>query len=215
MQKYKVIREKDKKYPIYLRNIYRPPSSLYYYGNLTDIDFSRAISIVGSRRATDYGYECVEKIIGNLKGTESVVISGLAMGIDSMVHRECLKNNIRSIAVMPLGINNITPIINRDLYYSILRNGGVIIAEDEFVASFYKYFYIRRNRIIAGLSLKTIVIEAGLNSGAVNTARHAFNENRCVYAIPGRVDMEYSMGTNKIIKDNIAILLNDFDEIIY
>lgn len=213
MLRYKQLNINDIGYPVHLKNIDRPPSNLYFYGDLSGIDFINSFSIVGSRNATQYGQESVEWIVSGLRQKADCIVSGFALGIDTIVHKACIKYGIRTIAVMPLGIDRITPYSNRELYHQILKNNGIILAEDIWVGGYNKYFYPRRNRIIAGLSMTTIVIEAGVKSGAVTTADLAFNENRQVLAVPGRVDMEYSKGTNDLIRDNKAELLNDLAQI--
>lgn len=204
----------DASYPGLLRHISDPPKQLYYLGNFLDFDFNNCISIVGSRNHSKDALYLIRDLIKFLSSKNIAVVSGLALGVDSMVHSECLNNSIRTLAVMPLGLDHITPRSNRKLYWEIIKNGGLCIAEDKEIDGYNKYLFPRRNRIIAGLSMVTIVIEAGVKSGALITADLAFNENRTVFAFPGSWRNQFSAGTNQLIKEYKATMLLDLNEII-
>lgn len=203
----------DDDYPKLLRYIHNPPRQLYYHGNFRDIDFNKCISIVGSRGHSKDAEFLVRELIKFLAPKNIIVVSGLASGIDTLVHRECLNNSIRTLAVMPMGLLKITPQSNKDLYWEIVTKRGLGISEDCQVEKYNKYLFPRRNRIIAGLSRVTIVIEAGIKSGALITADLAFNENRTVFAYPGSPLNHFSMGTNLLIKELKANMLIDLNEI--
>lgn len=195
-------------YPGNLKQITKPPLQLYHRGDIKLFKNRLCLSIVGSRKHSQYGNRVILDLICSLSVLRSslVIVSGLAIGIDTLVHEECIKFGIRTAAVMPLGLNRVTPLINQKLYYQILDNGGVVMAEDLILEKFHKYLYPRRNRIIAGLSNITLIIEAGLNSGAVSTANFAFQENREVIAVPGNVFSQFSIGSNKLIRENKATI---------
>jgi DNA processing protein len=161
---------------------------------------------VGSRKHSQYGNKVISHLICSLSIMRSslVIISGLALGIDALVHEKCIEYGMRTAAILPLGLNRITPVVNEKLYYQILDNNGVVIAEDLKVEKFHKYHFPRRNRIIAGISSITIIIEAGYRSGAVMTANYAFQENREVLAVPGNIFSPFSIGSNKLIGENKA-----------
>jgi len=203
----------DENYPDLLRSIYDPPKQLYFQGKYFDINSNRCISIVGSRVHSSTAILLIRDLVKYLSTKKVTVVSGLALGIDSLVHKECLKYSIRTLAVLPLGLLNITPRSNSNLYWEIISKGGLCISEDENLNKYNKYLFPRRNRIIAGLSMVTIVIEAGIKSGALITADLAFNENRAVYAFPGSPLNQFSKGTNMLIKDCKAKMLIDLDEI--
>jgi DNA processing protein len=204
----------EKNYPRLLKEIHSPPKQLYYRGNFAGIDFERCISIVGSRNYSQEALLLVRKLIGFLEGKGFVIVSGLASGIDSMVHRECLNKSIRTLAILPLGLDNITPKRNSELYWEIIENNGVCISEDYKLNKYNKFLFPRRNRIIAGLSMATIVIEAGVKSGALITADLAFSENRSVYAFPGSIFNNHAIGSNMLIKNLKAKILVEFNDIL-
>lgn len=199
-----LLHEED--YPVNLKKIYKPPLQLYYKGDISIFHNRVCLSIVGSRKHSQYGNRIISDLICSLSQLSAslVIVSGLAMGIDTLVHRKCIASGLRTAAVMPLGLNRVTPLINEEIYCQIIENRGAILAEDYRVERFHKYLYSRRNRIIAGLSNMTIIVEAGFNSGAVITANFAFQENRDVFAVPGNVYSQFSIGSNQLISENKA-----------
>lgn len=207
------IRSNDPKFPCLLKNINDCPKGLYYKGNIDNFNFKRSISIVGTRKISDYGRQCIEWLIENCANNGISVVSGLAIGVDSVTHYKCLEKGVKTLAVLPLGIENITPSRNRNLYNMIISSGGCIVSEDGEVDSYNKYFFPRRNRIIAGLTPVCIVVEAGRRSGSIITADLAFDYGRTVFAIPGDLNREFSVGANNLIIHNKAELLSDFDQI--
>lgn len=201
-------------YPFLLKNIHNPPKKINIDGNIKDFNFLKSISIVGTRRVTNYGRKCIDWLINNCSLNNVNVISGLAYGVDTVTHELSIKYGVKSCIVLPLGFEKITPISNINLYKSTINKGGIAISEDLDYLKYNKYFFPRRNRIIAGLSRITIVVEASIRSGAVITGDFAFDFNRDLFAIPGEIDKEYSRGTNMLIKDNKATLLCDFQQIL-
>ena len=193
-----------KEYPINLTNIPSPPPLLYYKGTLLPQD-ECSISIVGSRKYTEYGNIATKKLAYELSSCNITIISGMARGIDGFAHKYAINANGRTIAVLGTGINVIYPTEHSKLYNEIIENGAVISEFPLNTAALPKNFPIR-NRIVAGLSLGTLVIEAAQKSGSMITARLAGEFGRNVYAIPGNIFNSQSVGTNELIKDGAKIV---------
>lgn len=207
----RIITLKDKDYPRNLKNIYDPPMVLYVKGNLSGED-NQAVAIVGSRRASFYGIFCAEKFSRELAELGITVVSGMARGIDAASHRAALRAQGRTIAVLGSGLNNIYPPENKDLFNEIADNGAVI-SEFPMQTKPLAYNFPRRNRIISGLSLGVVVVEAARNSGALITAHSALEQGREVFAVPGKVDSANSKGVNELIKQG-AKLTGDIKDIL-
>lgn len=194
----------DESYPESLKEIYDPPLMLYVKGGICRAD-SLSISIVGARRATIYGMETAERFAGELAACGFTVISGLAAGIDAAGHRGALGAGGRTVAVLGCGVDVIYPKENKDLYEEIAKTGAVI--SEYPLGTIPKPFnFPKRNRIIAGLSLGTVVVEAYQRSGSLITAKAALDEGREVYAVPGRINSLNSIGTNELIKNGAKII---------
>lgn len=187
----------DPEYPGLLKHIHLPPPLLYYYGSLSDIQ--RPISIVGTRMITPYGRQVVKTIVEQLSYAGCTIISGLAFGVDGAAHQAALDNQSKTIAVIASGLRHITPSSQWHLAQRIINEGGAIISEIPPDIGATKQSFPRRNRIIAGLGLGTLVVEAGKKSGSLITARFALESNRDVFAIPGSIFSEVSTGTNELI----------------
>lgn len=200
----------DAEYPKNLRNIYNPPKQLYVNGTLLESD-EMAVAIVGSRRASIYGVETAGKLGFELAARGVTVVSGMAVGIDSAAHRGALKAKGRTIAVMGSGHNVIYPPQNKKLYEEIAETGAVV-TEYEGNMEPLAWNFPARNRIISGLSLGIIVVEAARNSGALITANFAAEQGRTVFAVPGKVSSATSGGANELIKDG-ARLVQSADDI--
>jgi len=194
----------DKEYPANLRNIYDPPKILYVKGGFDECD-GIAVAIVGSRRASPYGLEMAEIFGYGLASRGVTVVSGMALGIDSAAHRGALKAKGRTIAVMGSGHGNIYPPQNKELYGKIAQAGAVVTEYDNGVEPL-PYNFPRRNRIISGLALGVVVVEAARNSGALITANFAAEQGRTVFAVPGKASSHTSAGTNELIKDGAALV---------
>ncbi|MCM8790944.1 MAG: DNA-processing protein DprA [Candidatus Omnitrophica bacterium] len=201
----------DPEYPKNLKNIHKPPKELYVNGTLEKRD-EIAVAIVGSRRASMYGLEMAEKLAFELALRGVTVVSGMARGIDSAAHKGALKANGRTIAVMGSGHNVIYPPENRRLYDQIITSGAVITEYEDDMPPLPENFPAR-NRIISGLSLGVVVVEAARNSGALITANFAAEQGREVFAVPGKVSSATSAGTNELIKDG-ARLVQSVEDII-
>jgi DNA processing protein len=200
----------DAEYPKNLRNIYNFPKQLYVNGTLLESD-DMAVAIVGSRRATIYGIETAEKLGFELAAKGVTVVSGMAVGIDSAAHRGSLRAKGRTIAVMGSGHNSIYPPQNRKLYEEIAAAGAVVTEYEDDMEPL-PYNFPARNRIISGLSLGVVVVEAARNSGALITADFAAEQGRTVFAVPGKVSSATSSGANELIKDG-ARLVQTADDI--
>ncbi len=185
-------------YPKLLLETHNPPLLLYYQGNV-EIFNQPSIAVVGPRQASFYGKQVVKKIVSELAQAGFLIISRLALGIDSEAHQTTLEHNGKTAAVLGTGLNTIYPSINRNLAQDIIKEGCLI---SEFAPGTppLKNNFPRRNRLIAGLAQATLVIEASEKSGALITARFALAENREVMAIPGSIFSPYSQGTNNLIK---------------
>lgn len=187
-------------FPARLREIPDPPMQLYCMGDLSLLT-AASVSVVGSRKYTLYG-KTVATMIGKRLGECSVpVVSGLAYGIDAFAHEGALSAGGRIIGVLPGGLNNIVPVRNRDLLMRGIESGGLAVSEYEPDAHAEKYTYPRRNRIISGLGRCTAVVEANVNSGSLITAQHAMEQGRPVYAVPGNINSQFSIGCNLLIRD--------------
>lgn len=202
----------QQEYPSNLKNIYDPPPILYSIGELRQED-SEAIAVVGSRKATDYGLKTAEKLANELVQYGLTVVSGMAMGIDAAAHRGAIKGGGRTIAVFACGVTNPHPRSNISLYKEIIKNGAVV-SEYPLGIKPIPGNFPARNRIISGLSLGTLVVEANVKSGSLITADFALEQGRDVYAVPGNINTPNSMGTNNLIK-NGAKLVNSIEDILF
>ncbi len=190
----------DNNYPFLLKEIYRPPALLYIRGKFQKQD-NTSIGIVGTRKCTFYGKQITPFITAELCSAKLTIVSGLAKGIDTLAHKTALENNKRTIAVLGSGIDqqSIYPRINQRLAEQITENGA-LISEFPPRTPPLSHHFPQRNRIISGLSLGIVVIEAPEKSGALITARDALEQNREVFAIPGHIYSSNSIGPNNLIK---------------
>lgn len=197
-------------YPKLLKQIYDPPAVLYYKGSILPED-DIALAVVGSRKYSDYGKRVTEDIVSKLSRNKITIVSGLALGIDALAHNIALDNKIRTIAVLGCGLDQIYPISNTRLADKILDSKGAIISEFPLGTVAYKSNFPIRNRIIAGLTLGTLVIEGAIDSGSLITAHAALNYDREVFAIPGEIYSETSEGPNRLIQMGAKIVLSEND----
>ena len=193
-----VLIQSDENYPPSLREIYDPPLVLYCKGELTAKD-KNAVAMVGSRMTTHYGLETARKLAYQLAYTGVTVVSGGARGIDTAAHQGALSGKGRTIAVLGTGINLIFPTENAELFERIAANGAVI-TQFPFNRPADKQTFPIRNRIVAGMTLGTVVVEANATSGALITANMAVEAGRQIFAVPGRIDSPRSKGCHDLIK---------------
>ncbi len=193
-----ILIQSDENYPASLREIYDPPLVLYVKGELTAKD-KNAVAMVGSRQTTHYGIETARKLAYQLAYVGVTVVSGGARGIDTAAHQGALSAKGRTVAVLGTGINIIFPTENAELFERIAANGAVI-TQFPFNRPADKQSFPIRNRIVAGMTLGTIVVEANLSSGALITANFATEYGRQIFAVPGRIDSPRSKGCHELIK---------------
>ena len=207
MKKYdeKIIEYADKIYPNRLKEIKNPPSRLYVKGNIELLN-SIGIAIVGSRTNTQYGEKMCKTFTKKLVEYEFTIISGLAIGIDAIAHKTCIKYSGKTIAVLPCGFNNIYPKQNKELIDEILENRGLILTEYEKDVKAESKKFLERNRIVAGLGIGTLVIEAGYRSGTSVTARYTKNLNKPVFCVPSSLENSKGLGTNELIKNGSKLV---------
>jgi len=194
----RVVAQDDAEYPELLRQIYDPPIVLYVKGQLLPKD-KNAVALVGSRMTTHYGIEAARKLAYQLAYLGVTVVSGGARGIDSAAHQGALSANGRTIVVLGTGINLVIPPENAQLFERIAANGA-LLTQFPFNRPGDKQSFPIRNRIIAGMTLGTVVVEANLTSGALITANFANDYGRQVFAVPGRIDSPRSKGCHDLIK---------------
>jgi DNA processing protein len=206
-----ILTEADEEYPRLLREIHDPPGVLYVRGDLRAQD-GLAVAIVGTRHATRYGLQQAERLAASLARAGLTIVSGLARGIDAAAHRGALGAGGRTVAVLGSGVLNIYPPEHGKLADEVAAQGAVI-SEAPARAQPRSGMFPQRNRIISGLSLGALIVEAGDRSGALITARHAMEQGREVFAVPGRVDGRTARGCHRLIRDG-AKLVETADDVL-
>ena len=202
---YRIVPLTSRDYPSLLREIPDPPPFLYVYGNL-DSSINK-LSIVGSRNATAYGISTTKRLSASLASFGITIVSGMAIGIDTAAHEGTMQGKGKTIAVLGSGLERVYPPENRRLFHEISQNGAVI-SEFALMTEPEAYNFPIRNRIISGLSLGTVVVEATRKSGSLITARLAAEQNREVFAVPGSVSSFKSMGSHTLIKQGAKLVEN-------
>ena len=203
----------DKRYPYPLKEISTPPFCLYCKGNLQLLN-SFCIAIVGSRKPSEYGLVVTKQFAKELSKHNITIVSGMAVGVDTIAHKSVLEENGNTIAVLGGGFNYIYPAVNISLSKKIAENNLLISEYSPNIAP-QTYYFPARNRIIAGLSRGVLVTEAGEKSGSLKTADYAIEFNRDIFVIPGRINAETSKGANSLIKNlqgSITLCPNDILE---
>lgn len=201
-----VVTWESPEYPDMLREIPAAPPLLFLRGQFEPID-RWAVAVVGTRRLSAYGRQVTRDLVTGLVHNGITIVSGLARGIDAIAHRTALAEGGRTIAVMACGIDKVYPPEHRDLAHEIINGRGVIVTDYPFGAEPESNHFPARNRLISGLSLGVIVVEAGERSGALITARFALEQNREVFAIPGNIHSPVSVGTNKLIQQGGKLVM--------
>lgn len=204
----------DDDYPSRMADIDKAPVTIYKLGN-ADLDAEKMISIVGTRHSTSYGVRYVESLVGSLAAyfPRLVVVSGLALGIDSAAHESALKSSLPTVAVVAHGLNTIYPSQNRDLARRIIANGGAIISEYPFGTQPYRSRFLERNRIVATMTDAVLVAESADKGGAMSTAAVAYSYGRDLLALPGRIGDEMSAGCNRLIRSQKAMMAGSVSDI--
>ena len=198
----------DDDYPQRLTECPDAPIIIYYTGN-ADLNQEKIVSIVGTRHATPYGQDLIHRFVSELRGLcpQVLIVSGLAYGVDICAHREALANGYPTVGVLAHGLDQIYPYRHRDTAAQMLNHGGLLT---EFMSQTNadKPNFVRRNRIVAGMSDACLVVESATKGGGLITAEIAQSYDRAVFAFPGAVGMAYSEGCNNLIRDNVAGLIS-------
>lgn len=199
--------------PAILQEIPQPPTTLYLQGNLPNPEFYSYLAVVGSRKHSRYGQEVCTELLMGLSGQPVVIVSGLALGIDTLAHETALKANLKTIAIPGSGLSRrvLYPSANRRLADRILEQGGALLSESEPDERATVWSFPKRNRLMAGLAQAVLIIEATERSGTLITARLALDYNRDVLAVPGSIFNPGSIGTNKLIHQGATPITNSED----
>jgi len=203
----------DKNYPQRLLNCYDSPTLLFYKGE-ADLNASKIIAVIGTRNHTEYGKQQTEKLVKELFSQNVIVVSGMAYGIDAVAHKASIKNSLLTVGVLAHGLDQIYPSEHSNLAKDMIKHGGGLLTEFRSKTKPDKHNFPTRNRIVAGMSDATIVIETGEKGGSMITAELANGYNKDVFALPGRVNDNKSAGCNFLIRNNKAMLLTDAEELV-
>ena len=205
----RLISREDASYPAALAQIPAPPPLLYVRGQISGVD-DWSVAVVGTRSPTTYGREVTRRIVGELAAAGVTVVSGLAIGVDTIAHVAALETGGRTIAVLGSGLDQVYPERNRALAEQIVMNGA-LVSEFPLGTKPTPQLFPVRNRIISGLSLGTLVVEAGEKSGALITVRFALEQGRDVFAVPGPIFSPKSAGPNQLIRDGAGLVARGQD----
>lgn len=201
----------DAAYPKRMLNCYDAPALLYYKGK-ADLNASRVVAIVGTRNNTDYGKHVTETMVKELSALDLVIVSGLAFGIDAIAHKCALKHEVPTIGVVGHGLDQVYPAQHSGLAKDMLKQGGGLLTEFRSKTKPDKHNFPGRNRIVAGITDATILVETGIKGGSMITAEIANSYNRDVFAVPGKITDAKSEGCNHLIRTNKAALFTDVQE---
>lgn len=205
-KKHKPFRLSGQDIPDRLKSIPQAPKALFFMGNLSLLD-RPVVAVVGSRKNTPYGKQVTIQLASELSVAGIGIISGLALGIDAVAHSSCLEAGGKTIAVLPTSLDTIYPASHLHLAQQILDSNGLIISEYKDQSEVYKPNFVKRNRLISGLSNAVVVVEAAKKSGSLHTAKFALKQNKPLFAVPGPINAPQSGGTNQLIHDKKAQLL--------
>ncbi|MCP4650739.1 MAG: DNA-protecting protein DprA [PVC group bacterium] len=210
-----VIKITNRKYPRLLKKIPDPPEKLYYKGSWDADIFKDCLAVVGARRMTRYGEQITDLLVSEIAAAGITIVSGFMYGIDASAHKAALKSGGRTIACMPCGIDVVHPAHQEELYNEIIENNGLIISEYENDFPPALWTYPKRNRIVAGLSKATLVVEAGEKSGSLITADLTRKFERKLFSVPGQLTSAMSKGTVNLIKEGAGIVTSASDILAY
>jgi DNA processing protein len=203
----------DEAYPKRLLNCYDSPTMLFYKGT-ADLNASKIIAIIGTRKHTEYAKQVTEKIVKDISSNNITIISGLAFGVDALAHKAAIKNHLPTVGVLAHGLDQLYPAEHTGLAKDMIKHQGGLLTEFRTKTKPDKHNFPTRNRIVAGMSDATIVIETEIKGGSMITAELANGYNKDVFAIPGKITDSKSTGCNYLIKNNKAMLLSDTEELI-
>ncbi len=195
----------DERYPALLKQIENPPVVLYYKGDLGLCNFGKTLAVVGSRRASTSARKDLAKILSEFRNTDICIVSGLASGIDTVAHESALENNLKTIGVIASGFDYTYPASNKQLYERIMNDNGVVMSEYYPTFSPLPFRFIRRNRIVSGISYGTLVAEASLKSGALTTANLTLEQGRELMCMPGLISNPNTAGIYKLLKTGATL----------
>lgn len=201
----KILTQEDLEYPILLKEIKNAPRELYVEGNIDCFNMP-CVTVVGSRNMSEYGKKMTKEIVKELVEAGVCIVSGLAIGIDTVAHETSLEYEGKTIAVLGSGLRKIFPVENVDLFKRIVSSGGCVMSEHMPDEEAQKIYFPARNRIVSGLSLATLVIEATYRSGTSITAKFAFEQGKKVFCIPNSVGSKNSSGTINLIKKGATMI---------
>ena len=196
----------DNRYPRLLKEIPDPPECLYVLGSGSKINLNKTIAVVGTRNVTLYGREITKKLVMELVAHGFTIVSGLALGVDTVAHETAIDAGGKTIAVLGCGIDIIAPPSNARLYWDIVGGHGAIVSEIPPGIRTDKKRFVTRNRIISGLSLGVVVIEGTDHSGTLITAKYAAEQGREVFAVPGPVTSKYSRASSILLKNGAKLV---------
>ena len=209
----KIIEKKD--FPSGFKKIPNCPEKLFYRGNWNEEIFKKTLAIVGSRSISRYGREIIEKFMPELVAQKITIISGFMYGVDSEAHKNCLNLGGKTVAVLGSGLDELYPSENDKLYVEILEKDGLVISEYESDFKATLWSFPQRNRIVSGLStIGVLIVEAGLKSGSLITAKLALKQKRPIFAIPGQIGFKVAEGTNWLIQSGGAKLVTSVGDIL-
>lgn len=203
----------DEKYPMQLRNILNPPKVLYCEGDISLLS-KPSVTVIGSRNMSEYGNIMARNITRDLTKNNICIVSGMAVGIDAVAHKTCIENNGKTIAVLGSGFDHVFPKENKGLFKKIISSGGCVVSEYAPDTVAQKRFFPERNRIVSGLSMGTVVVEATYRSGTSITAHYALDQGKKVFCVPNCVGSKNSAGIINMLKKG-AIIATTGSDILY
>lgn len=209
----RVVTPWDDAFPEALRQIYDPPAFFWMQGEVEPVD-TRAVAIVGTRRCTDYGKQQAYRLARDLAKHDVTVVSGLAYGVDGAAHRGALDAGGRTIAVLGSGLKNVYPAKHKPIANAIVQGQGAVLSEYSLGAEADAGHFPERNRIVSGIALGTVVVQSHAEGGSLITAQMALDQNREVFAVPGRVNVSASAGANALIQNGAAKLVTCVQDIL-
>ena len=210
----KILLYKDDLYPEILKSIYDPPPFLFYKGDINLLNNEKLIAVVGTRKPTFYGEKVTSFLVKQMVENNIVIVSGLALGIDSIAHKKAIENKGKTIAVLGSGVGVVYPSSNKKLYEDILKNKGLIISEFLPYQKPIPANFPRRNRIISGISKGVVLVESKEKGGGMITVNYALEQGREVFVVPGSIFSEYSKGPNILISMGAIPIVDGVNDIL-